>query len=112
ELLGVQPPDRVVLAQQRRRAVPVVVRGADVRVGGRHHDPSAFPAEPTPAGACARAGTRPALAAARPLAPPSAAVRTQGPSAVMATVCSKWAARLPSAVTTVQSSSSSRVSGP
>ena len=39
-------------------------------------------------------------------------VRTSGPLSVIATVCSKWAAREPSAVTTVQPSSSSAVRGP
>ena len=47
-----------------------------------------------------------------PDSPPSSAVSTHGPSAVIATVCSKCAARLPSAVTTVQPSSSRTVSGP
>ena len=42
--------------------------------------------------------------------PSSSAVSTQGPSSVMAnTVCSKWAAYEPSAMTMVQSSASSRV---
>lgn len=39
----------------------------------------------------------------------SGAVRTQGPSSVMAMECSQWAARVPSAVITVQPSSSSLV---
>src|SRR5580704_16740350 len=46
---------------------------------------------------------------------PSAArgrVKIQGPFAVTATVCSKWAESLPSAVTAVQSSSSTRTAGP
>ena len=50
----------------------------------------------------------------RSAAQPSAsagAVRTHGPLEVTATVCSQCAARAPSAVTTVQSSSSSSVSG-
>jgi hypothetical protein len=38
------------------------------------------------------------------------AVSTQGPAAVMATVCSKWADQPPSSLTTVQPSSSRRVS--
>ena len=37
-------------------------------------------------------------------------VSTSGPSSVIAMVCSKWAARLPSAVTAVQPSSSTRTS--
>ena len=48
---------------------------------------------------------------ARPATPPSSAVSTHGPSGVMATVCSKCAAREPSLVTTVQPSSSSTVAG-
>src|SRR5262245_59503030 len=44
----------------------------------------------------------------RPLLP--FAVNTIGPASVMATVCSKWAARLPSAVTAVQPSSRIRTS--
>ena len=43
-------------------------------------------------------------------APPSAAVSTQMPSSWTATECSQWEAREPSAVTTVQSSSSTSVS--
>src|SRR5688572_8251954 len=39
-------------------------------------------------------------------------VRTSGPSSVTAMVCSTWADRLPSRVTTVQPSSRVRVSGP
>src|SRR5262249_5256089 len=39
-------------------------------------------------------------------------VITSAPVARIATVCSKWAERLPSRVTTVQSSSSTRTSGP
>src|SRR3954454_1711965 len=42
-------------------------------------------------------------------APPSSAVSTHGPSSVTATVCSQCAAQVPSVVTTVQRSSSSRV---
>src|SRR5437870_11483073 len=42
----------------------------------------------------------------------SGTVNTSGPSSVTAMVCSKWAERLPSAVTTVQPSSLSRVPGP
>src|SRR4051812_6239242 len=48
---------------------------------------------------------------ASPATPPSSAVRTHGPSGVMATVCSKCAAREPSFVDTVQPSSSSTVAG-
>src|SRR5215203_7124132 len=48
---------------------------------------------------------------ASPATPPSSAVRTHGPSGVIATVCSKCAAREPSLVTTVQPSSSSTVAG-
>ena len=44
-------------------------------------------------------------------APLGRAVSTSGPSAVTATVCSKCAARLPSRVTAVQPSASTRVSG-
>src|SRR5699024_10852589 len=50
--------------------------------------------------------------AARPAAPPSRAVSTQMPSACTATVCSTCAAREPSALTTVQSSSSVLVASP
>src|SRR2546421_1863572 len=39
-------------------------------------------------------------------------VSTSGPSSVMAMVCSKWADRRPSAVTTLQPSPSSRVPAP
>ncbi len=44
--------------------------------------------------------------------PPSSAVSTQAPVGVSVNVCSKWAAQLPSAVTTVQSSSRTRLSLP
>ena len=42
--------------------------------------------------------------------PPSSAVSTQAPFGVRVKVCSKWAAREPSAVTTVQSSARTSVS--
>src|SRR5690606_28489702 len=42
-------------------------------------------------------------------APPSSAVSTQTPSACRATECSHWLERAPSVVTTVHSSSSTRV---
>src|SRR5204863_4713018 len=45
-------------------------------------------------------------------APSPRAVSTTGPPAVQASVCSKWAERLWSAVTTVQRSARVRVSGP
>ena len=41
-----------------------------------------------------------------------ASVSTSGPLSVTAIVCSKWAERLPSAVTTDQPSSSMRVAAP
>src|SRR5258707_8340628 len=108
ELLGVEPADRVMLAQHVPGTVPVLVRGADqVRIGGHH-------ASLAPTGCCPPRWSATASAAmlANPLAPPSSAVRTQGPSAVIATVCLKRAAGPPPGVTTAQSSSSTRVSGP
>ena len=108
-------------------AVAVRVRGADPRVT-RHRAPSSRqPPRPPPGrrrpSLLASRCLPPSLAdgawppplgwarAARPPTPPSSAVSTQGPSAVIATVCSKCAAQLPSAVTTVQPSSSSRCPG-
>src|ERR1035441_9373503 len=108
ELLGVQPSCRVVLAQQRRRPVPIVVGGPDPGIGRHRVPPQLFSVVRTGAGSDSNC---PAQKAAKPAAPPSSAVSTQGPSAVMATVCSKCAAGPPSALTTVQSSSSSRVCG-
>jgi hypothetical protein len=55
--------------------------------GGGYHDP--FGVKRSPAGAAGQGR-----------------VRTSGPSAVMATVCSAWAARLPSPLRMVQPSSS------
>src|SRR6202012_5117473 len=113
ELLGGQPACRVVLAQQRRDLVAIRVRGADTRVTW-HQAPSYELAEslslvsPRGCPVCAGAGSSPFGMCPVVL---SSAVSTQGPSAVMATVCSKCAAQLPSAVMTVQSSSSSTVSG-
>ena len=50
-----------------------------------------------------------AVVVSSPLSPVYAAVRMRGPSSVIATVCSKCADRLPSAVTTVHRSDSVRV---
>ena len=97
-----------MLTEQGRGAVPVSVRCPDIGVICHR----VLLRRPAARGCLAGTGCcagRPDRSAANPLAPPSSAVSTKGPSSVIATVCSKCAAQLPSAVTTVQSSSSSRV---
>src|SRR6202020_1390627 len=121
ELLGGQPARGVMLAQQRRDAVAIRVRGADPRIT-RHRAHTFFPDQPTPADLPAFPTNRPrptsrlsrptgpadlqaqaggTLAGSLSLVspsrdwPPSFAVSTHGPAGVIATVCSKCAAQLP-----------------
>src|SRR5215467_9652882 len=105
ELLGGQPACREVLTQQRGGTVTVRVRGADLGVTG-HRPP------PQLAGCgCAGSAVRMIIPSRAPVRAGAEAVSTHGPSAVMATVCSKWADHPPSSLTTVHPSSSSWVSG-
>src|SRR5262249_62161436 len=103
ELLGRQPARRVVLAQQRRGAVAVRVRGTDPGVTGHRHPPQLCDCASSRGGCWARR--------AKPALPPSVAVSTHGPPAVMATLCSECAAGPPSSGTPLQPASSRRGAG-
>src|SRR5262249_51856902 len=106
--LRITGPQRV----PRRRTAARVLRSCHAyhSSSATRVDAARATAPPAPAQAVRTAAVPPYSASLA--APPSSAVSTQGPSGVMAMVCSKCAAYEPSTVTTVHPSASSRVAAP